>query len=79
MRREIQVLLPITTQEFLFVHFWEKNRNFFDFLSHGVEIRFSNFRLGHFVQVEAILSQNETPDEINRVSTSDNSTPSGEN
>ena len=24
---------------------WEKNRNFFDFLSHGVEIRFSDFRL----------------------------------
>ena len=57
----------------------EKNRNFFDFLSHGVEIRFSNFRSRHFGEVSAILSQNETSDEIDRVSTSDNSTPSGAN
>ena len=58
---------------------WEKNRNFFDFLSHGVEIRFPNFHLRNFGEVSAILSQNETSDEIDRVSTSDNSTPSGEN
>ena len=53
--------------------YWEKNRNFFDFLSHGVEIRFSNFRLGQFAKVLAIPSQNGTSDEI------DNSTPSGDN
>ena len=51
----------------------KKNRNFFDFLSHGVEIRFSNFHLGHFGKVEAVPSQNGTLDEI------DNSTPSGDN
>ena len=56
---------------------WEKNRNFFDFLSHGVEIGFFNFLLGHFEEVAAIPSQNDTLDEIDRVSTSDNSTPSG--
>ena len=44
--------------------YWEKNRNFFDFLSHGVEIRFSNFRLRHFEKVEAIPSQFGTSDEI---------------
>ena len=58
---------------------WEKNRNFFDFLRHGEEIRFSNFRLSHFGKLEAIWGQNETPDEIDRVSTSDNSTLSGAN
>ena len=58
---------------------WEKNRNFFDFFSYGVEIRFSNFRLGKFAKVEANLGQKETLDVIHRVSTSDNSTPSGEN
>ena len=59
--------------------YWEKNRNFFDFLSHGEEIRFSNFCLRKFDKVEAYLGQNETLDEIDRVSTSDNSTPSGAN
>ena len=33
---------------------WEKNQNFFDYLIHGVGIRFSNFRLRHFGKVEAI-------------------------
>ena len=58
---------------------WEKNRNFFDFLRHGEEIWFSNFRLRHFGKVAAIWGQNGTLDEIDKVSTSDNSTPSGEN
>ena len=57
----------------------KKNQNFFDFLSHGVEIRFSNFCMRHFAGVSAIPSQNETSDEIDRVSISDNSTPSGAN
>ena len=56
-----------------------KNGNFFKFFSHGVETRFSNFCLGHFVKVEAILSQNETSDEIDRVGNSDNSTPFSKN
>ena len=58
---------------------WEKNQNFFDFLRHGEEIRFSNFRLRHFEEVEANLGQNETSGEIDRVSTLDNSTPPGAN
>ena len=45
----------------------------------GVEIRFYNFRLRKFGEVVAIPSQNETSDEIEKVNTSDNSTPSGEN
>ena len=58
---------------------WENNRNFFDFLRHGEETRFSNFRLGQFWEVEAKSGWNDTPDKIDRVSTSDNSTPSGAN
>ena len=58
---------------------WEKNQNFFDFLRHGEEIRFSNFRLSHFAEVEAIWEQNGILDEIDRVGTSDNSTASGAN
>ena len=56
-----------------------KYRNFFDFFSSGVEIGFSNFPLGNFGKVEAIPLQNDTSNEIDRVSTSDNSTPSGGN
>ena len=44
----------IGTPNYLFnsyVSYWEKNRNFFDFLSHGVEIPFSNFRLRKFAKV----------------------------
>ena len=59
--------------------YWEKNRNFFDFLRHGEEVRFSNFCLGHFEEVAAIWGQNDTSDKIDRVSTSDYSTPSGAN
>ena len=32
---------------FFSISCWEKNRNCFDFLIHGEEIRFSNFRLRH--------------------------------
>ena len=53
--------------------------NYFDFLRNGVEIRFSNFRLSHFEEFLAISRQNDTSDEIDRVSTSDKSTPSGAN
>ena len=58
-------------------NYWEKNRNFFDFLSHGVEIWFSNFRLRHFEKVESFLGLHGTSDGIDRGNISDNSTPSG--
>ena len=32
--------------------YWEKNRNCFDFLIHGEEIRFSNFRLRNLRKFE---------------------------
>ena len=57
----------------------EKNRNFFDFFVHDVEIKFPNFRLGQFVKVVSFLSSNDTSDGIDRVNVSANSTPSGEN
>ena len=53
--------------------YWEKNRNFFDFLSHGVEIKFSNFGFSQFVEVESFLSSNETLDEIDSQGTMENS------
>ena len=37
-----------------FVLLLGKNRNFFDVLSHGVEIWFSNYSLSHFGEVMAI-------------------------
>ena len=40
-----------------------------DFLSHGLETRFSNFCLGHFAEVEEIQLQNDTSDEIDSVNT----------
>ena len=54
---------------------WEKNRNCFDFLIHGAENWFSNFHL----KFENGYLVNDTSDEIDGVSTSDNSTPSGAN
>ena len=39
------------------VNHWEKNRNWFDFLIHGEEIQFSNFRLRHLGKFEEFLAR----------------------
>ena len=50
-------------------HGFKKNQNVFDILSHVVEIRFSNFCLGHFGEVWAILGRFGTSGEIDRMDT----------
>ena len=51
----------------------------FKFLIHDVEIKFSNFCLRKFEEVESFLGSNKTSDGLDRVNISDTFTLSGEN